>query len=366
MNEAGKTKVSVGSAESGEAGKRVPGWVQVGVTLGVLGLALWGLRWLLQGGDVVWTDTGRSFWVPDPLQGWVETTDRWVWLGLEGLGAVFGVVVGTLAMLLAARKASNPIITKAATVASRLGAVVAMAAPILPVWAFLSGSPPAGAERLLPLHVAAQPAGQGGAAAAPGAVAGPVPGFEVSAGTWEVLGSRANLLAARVAAGGETFDAKFSPLSGEVTLVPDELAKSRARFSVPATSVDTGVPLRNTHAQGYLSAETHKDIALTIESLATVGRGERAEVRAFTSEGRLDFMGGSLRVPVTGTLTVLTEAERKELGVEAAQAILVTASFVLPVLETALDRSNFDTDTIPLTARLVIAPVSPGAKAAAP
>jgi len=318
----------------------------------------WAVRWLIQGGDVVYTDIARPFWVADPLQGWVETADRWVWLGLEGLGAVLGVVLGTLTMLFLARKVGNATVKKVATGASRLGAVVAMAAPVLPAWAFVSGMPPAGAERLLPLNVDTAPVARAGEAKPEG-----VSGFVVPSGTWQVADSKANLLAARVTAGGETFDGKFGPISGEVVLMAERLGESKATFSVPSASVDTGVELRNTHAQDYLDAESHKTISLVIAKLDSVTVGANEASRAFSTEGELTIMGKALKLPVTGTLVLLTAAERTELGVTATEAILVNASFVLPVLKTPLDRKNFDVDELPLTVRLVIAPTAGAAPA---
>ncbi len=357
METTSKHNVSVES--STQSNEQVPTWVKVGLGLGVLGLVAWGARWLIQGGDVIYTDIARAFWVADPLQGWVETSDRWVWLGLEGLGAVLGVVIGTATMLFVARKVGNPTVKKIATGASWLGAVVAMAAPVLPAWAFVSGMPPAGAERLLPLNAAPVPQVGG---AKPG-VAG---GFAVVSGKWQVGESKANLLAARVTAGGETFDGKFGPISGEVELVAERLGESKAMFSVPSASVDTGVELRNTHAQGYLDAENHKTISLVIPKLDAVTPGANEASRAFSTEGELTIMGKPLKLPVTGTLVLLTAAERTELGVTSSEAILVNASFVLPVLKTPLDRKNFDVDELPLTVRLVIAPsagTAPGAGA---
>jgi polyisoprenoid-binding protein YceI len=326
-----------------------PKWVKVGVGLGALGLALWGLRWFLQGADTVYTDVARAFWVPGPGSIWVETTDRWVWLGLEGLGAVVAIVGGTAAMLWLAHRAKGPAFKKVATALSRVGAVFAMVAPVLPAWAFISGFPPDGAERLLPL--AAAPT----APVAGAAPAGPVAALDLPVGAWTIADSSANLLVARVKAGGETLDAKFAPLTGTVDLTAD-LVSSKAGFKVPATSVETGVELRNSHAQGYLAADQHATIALTLARLDTVTAGPDAQTRSFTATGELAFMGKTLNLPVTGTLTVLDAKVRGELGVTAPHAILVNASFVLVVKSTALDPANFDTDQIPLTARLVLIP----------
>lgn len=338
--------MSVSSVGQGVEQAGSPKWVKVGIALGAFGLALWGLRWFLQGADTIYTDTARAFWVPGPRAVWVETTDRWVWLGLEGLGAVLAIVVGTASMLWLAGRVKGPALKKTATALSRVGAVVAMAAPVFPAWAFVGGFPPAGAERLLPLAAAPVP---------PSPSAGPAVAFDLPAGPWTVANSTTNLLAARVSAGGETFDAKFGPLTGTVDLAA-ELTASKAGFTVPSTSVDTGVELRNSHAQGYLKADQHATIGLTLGKLDTVSAGADSATRQFTATGELSFMGKTLNVPVTGTLSQLDTKDRSELGVDAPQALLVNASFVLPVKSTALDPANFDTDQIALTARLVLIP----------
>lgn len=343
--------VSENNARVGFVGS--PGWVKVGLALGGLGLVLWGVRWLVQGGDTIYTDVARAFWVEGTRGVWVETTDRWVWLGLEGLGAVVAVVVGTAAMLWLSGRVKRPAISKVTTALSRVGAVVAMVTPALPAWAFISGMPPAGAERLMPLA----PAPVAPVAGVGGAVAALVP-FDLPTGTWALADTKTNLLTARVSAGGETLDAKFGPLTGSVDLAAD-LVSSKAGFTVPATSVDTGIELRNSHAQGYLSADQHATIGLTIPRLTTVGAGGDPESRNFETEGELSFMGKTLTLKVTGSLTKLSREEMTGLGVDAPQALLVNASLTLPVKDTPLDPKNFDTDQIPLTARLVLVPAAP-------
>lgn len=346
--------VSENNAKVGFAGS--PGWVRVGLALGGLGLVLWGVRWLVQGADTVYTDVAKAFWVEGTRGVWVETTDRWVWLGLEGLGAVVAVVVGTAAMLWLSGRVKKPLLMKASTALSRVGAIVAMLTPALPAWAFISGMPPAGAERLMPLApIAAAPTdSKAGAGAAPAEL---VP-FDLPTGAWALADTKTNLLTARVVAGGETFDAKFGPLTGSVDLAAD-LKGSKAGFTVPSTSVDTGIELRNSHAQGYLLADQHATIGLSIPRLATVGAGADPETRNFETEGELSFMGKTLTLKVTGSLTKLSKDEMSGLGVNAPLALLVNASFTLPVKSTPLDPKNFDTDQIPLSARLVLVPAAP-------
>lgn len=332
---------------TGQMSRGVAAWSRLGLVLGGVGVALWVARILTQGDVVMWTDIARGFWVPDPTLGWIETRERWVWLGLEGLGVAAGVVIGASALAWLARRwgAGQGHGRLAATLGTLalVGAGVSAAAPVLPVWAFVSGLPPAGAERLLP---SAPPP-----AAAPAVVKAEEP-LPVPAGRWVVASSTHNLLVARVTAGGETFDARFAPVSGEVTLEPAALARSRARLEVPAGSIDTGIDLRNGHARGYLGAEQHPTIALSIEGLDAVEGGGAA--RTFNARGMLGIMGRRLEVPVTGTLTALDETASAALGVTGGPALLVSAGFSVAVTAVGLDRDNFDADAITLTGRFVL------------
>jgi polyisoprenoid-binding protein YceI len=331
---------------------------------------LWGLRWILQGsrdGVVVYTDTARAFWVEDPSLGWwFETQQRGVWLGLDGLVLIVGLLVGAVTMHLLARRQA------AAAAAGRpepgqrawglrgrerggrlekilrglalAGAAVLIVAPVLPVWAFVSGFPPEGAERLLPSKAAPVASTEVGAK---------VEALAAPAGEWTVVEVPANLLVARITAGGETFDGKFTGVTGSVQLDPAELARSSATFEVKSASVDTGVELRNKHAREYLDAEKFATIRLVVPALTKVdGAGARRDLSA---TGRVEMMGRVIDVALTGAIAVLDAAQRKELGVSAPEALLVTASFQLPIAKTALDRSDFDGDALTLNGRFVLA-----------
>jgi len=332
--------------------------LKVGLGAGALGAVLWGLRWVLQGsadGVIVYSDIARSFWIPSPTLGWEETKERWVWLGLDGLGLVVGLLVGALTMHLLARRHAKAAASGAPGLGQRAwlgktlrglafaGAAVSLLAPVLPVWAFVSGLPPESAKRLLPSNVAPVASAEVGAE---------VEVLVATAGAWTVADVPANLLVARITAGGETFDGKFTGASGTVELVPGELPRSSATFQVKATSVDTGVELRNKHARDYLEADKFPELKLVVPKLARAeGRGARRE---FSTLGRLEMMGRVIDVELTGTIAVLDAAQRKELGVAAGEALLVSASFQLPISKTALDRRDYDTDALTLNGRFVL------------
>jgi polyisoprenoid-binding protein YceI len=315
--------------------------VKVGLGLGLVGLVAWGTRWALQGGLIVYTDVSRSFWVADPTLGWVETADSWVWLGLDGAALLGVVVIGAAFVTWFGHRGRGSKIESVARVLSKFGALLAAAGPVLPVWAFVSGMPPEGAERLMPDVAAVTPSTE---------QVSPLP---VPGGRWKVVDSPSNLLVARIAAGGETFDGKFGPVKGEATLDINDLTKSIARFEVPAESVSTGVALRDDHARGYLGVETHKTIALTISGFKSVSTTS-PEARSVKGDAKLDIMGKTLDVPLEGTIAALDAAARTKLAVTAPEALLVSASFKLGVVAAGLNRANFDADDITLNVRFVM------------
>lgn len=340
-------------------------FLMIGIGLGMLGTGGWLVRWLMQGEGIFYTDIARPFWVPDATLGWVATTDRWVWLGLDGLGAVATAWLGIVAMAIVVMrfKADRwPKINKIAKVLALVAASVALLGPIMPAWAFISGMPPEGARRLLPSVAAVEPAPAG--TVAPARTVNPLP---VPSGRWVVENVPATVVIARISAGGEEFDAKFTPTRGEITLDPVVLANTRGKLEVPAASIDTGVDMRNGHAAGYLEAEKHPTIGLTLvkiwdvrEAAGAAEGAARSGAYSFAAMGDLSLMGKPLSVGLSGTLSVLDAAKRKELGVSAPEALLVTVSFKLAIADTTLNRKNFDADDITLTARLVLVPAAAG------
>jgi polyisoprenoid-binding protein YceI len=306
------------------------------------------VRYALQGTPTVWTDTARTFYVEDPNLGFVPTTDAWMWLGLEGLGAIVGALAGVLVMRwLASRKGEGAGFGRIAGVLASLGSVLLLAAPVLPVMAFVGGRPPAGAIAVLPSADGnAKVAGGGGAVTvdAPGGVYTPAPRNEL------------HLVAAQITAGGEKFDARFTGLSGQLELDPKNLAASKAVLAVEAATVRTGVPLRDKHALDYLKATEFPTIRVRLEGVDAVAPTERPGDFTWSGTALADFMGRTLRRPANGRFRVLNATARTELGVDAPAAILVEATFPIAISETELDRQSFESDTIEITARAVLVP----------
>lgn len=325
----------------------------IGAAVGALGAALWLARWLAQGESAMWTDVARRFWVRDPALGWVETSERWVWLGLEGLLASVAVALGaTLFVWLARRvRPTTPrVLAAVLTIGARVGVVAALATPALPLWALASGLPPEGAMRLVPTSDQPSPAPDPRSAAPPP--------LAVPAGAWHVVDDpRANLLAVRTAAGSDTFDTTFGPLEGTATFDPTNPGATRARISVAASSLTTGIELRDTHARKFIQATAHPVIAVTLDALDTpLGAGDSPNERRWSGRVTLSLMGADLARTAHGTITAIAagagDTTRTVLG---DATLLVQGSFELPVSATRLDPKDFDEDRLVVTVRFVLA-----------
>jgi len=319
-----------------------------------------GLRYLIQGTGNVYTDTGRRFWVEDPLIGWTMTEETWFWVGLELLAVITAVAIGAaVAGLLAKRSLDRaaagrlkPGLARVTVVAAGLGAILCVLTPVVPIVAFASGTPPEGAQALLPQ---AGERGDGDDHEALGS--GPaLPG--VASGAYAVAPHRANLVVAQIAAGGETFDARFAPVEGEAHIDVDDLSTARARLSVEVASIDTGIPLRSTHARRDLAADEHPRITLAVDSLADLRRVGPGEIR-FSAQGRVTLMGQELELPISGSIRALDAEEAASLDLDEAGVILVNANTTIPLHATPLVADDFDRDVIDLTARFVLVPTGP-------
>jgi len=308
----------------------VPRAVPAGLVVGLLAAGLWLARWLAQGPGTMWTDTARRFYVPDATLGYVTTEATWVWLGLDGLGVIVGLVVGTLALVPLVRWTEGRGISKVLRFLALCGGALLFLAPLVPAWAFVSGTPPAGAELTM----------QGGGATHP---SGPL---AVSARHFVVADNvKANLLAVRIDAGGETFDARFEALAGTAALDP-----LQATLVAQAGSIQTGVALRDQHAREYLMVEQHAAITLTLHDIVLANDG------SYTAKGDCTLLGKTLPVAVTGTLGALDATQRKDLGIEAPEALLANGTFTVSIKATPLDPKNFDSDQLVVTARVALVP----------
>ncbi|PKN58818.1 MAG: hypothetical protein CVU56_03905 [Deltaproteobacteria bacterium HGW-Deltaproteobacteria-14] len=327
--------------------------------LALASAAATGLRYGLQGTGNIYTNTARAFYLEDPILGWSVAPERWVWLGLDALGAVVAVALGTLAAAwltgaLARRHRAGHIgrtWPKLALVAFWLGAALCLATPVVPIAAFASGAPPAEALAHMPTAPAAPALPR-----TTTATADPAAWPDLPAGAWVVTPhGDANTVIAQIAAGEETFDARFGPVSGAITVDPTDLTRAHGEVTVPAASIDTGIALRSKHASDDLRVTEHPAIGLRFGGLTRLARDGAGRFR-FEGTAAFTLMGTTLDLPITGSVTRLTAAARAELGLEAAEAILIQARLEVPLARTPLGTKDFDKDTIAVSARFILAP----------
>ncbi|MFT7582132.1 MAG: polyisoprenoid-binding protein YceI, partial [Myxococcota bacterium] len=320
-------------------------WVALAATAGA------GARYLLQGDSNVYTNTAQTFYAKqDEVIGWVALDETRVWLGLEALGILAAVMVGTFvavrfagfALRRVAKGKWNPTAGRVAMIAAGLGALFCMVSPAVPITAFASGFPPSGARTTFT------------AAEAPNTIPNPTPtvvkaagplAVNTLAGTYKVTRvDKVSLVVAKVEAGGETFDATFGPAAGQATVVASDFAKSTATFEVPSASVDTGIALRTSHAKDYLKISDFASITVQVNGLGTLDAGTapstgdaktRPSPVTFQSSAKVTLMGKTLDRPVSGDVTVLTAERRAALKLTGEMdALLVNASLGLPIKET--------------------------------
>ncbi|MEM6991362.1 MAG: YceI family protein [Myxococcota bacterium] len=305
-----------------------------------LGTIAAGIRWLVQGSGNLYTDLSHQAYVPDPVAGWRLLESGPLWLGLELICVLGGI---TIAVFVAARWLATRSPSRAVVAALW---VVSAAALVPPLAAFATGGLPDDAVDTRPSEAVEAPTG-GITASLTG----------LSEGRYTVQGDHpATSVIATVSAGGESFETRFGGVSGALTADPADLAQPfSTTVTLDATTVDTGVDLRSKSARDYLQVKAHPEIALRIDALSATERSAGGTVN-FSADGSLAFAGDSVPVSVTGTLTALDAATRAERKVEAKEAVLVTASFELPIAKTVLnaDASDFSSDVIPIAVSVLL------------
>ena len=298
------------------------------------------MRWGWQGTGNLYSALSHRSYVPDTVAGWRLTDTGPIWLGLDVVGALAAL---SLAVLVAARWLDK---RDASRGLQGLLWIVSAVALVPSTAAFVSGGLPEGAVQARP-RVAVQAPDRGIEANLKG----------LSAGRYVVRGEHPmTSVVATVSAGGESFETRFAGASGELSGDPGELTQPLAiTITVDASTVDTGVELRSKSAMDYLQVRQHPTMTLNIDALSATTRFADDAV-TFAADARLDFVGETIAVTVTGTLTALDEAARTQRRVDASQAILVSAAFVIPIAETALraDASDFSRDEIPIHVTLLL------------
>ncbi|MBX3155790.1 MAG: YceI family protein [Deltaproteobacteria bacterium] len=321
-------------------------------------------RWLVQGSGNLYTAPSKRLYVRNAdLGAWVESPEHPIWLGLEVCAIIAAIAVGLAIGGWFIRRRER--ITARPAKVLRIAAWVAAVAPLaVPIAAFATGTGPAGGRSVMPLPGedtdAAVAAGGGSAASAiprerpiAGALAAP-------AGTYAVVAHDGTAITARLKAGGEEFDARFTGdaagIAGAWTGDPGALAAPmKAEVTANAAAVDTGIGTRSEHARtGYLQAEKFPRVTFALDGLVSA-RQDGADQVAFRAKGTVGLIGKTHAVEFDGTLRRPDAAALGRLGLRG-DVLLVQASFALLIKDTALapDAGDFNNDRIPIHVSLVL------------
>lgn len=310
-------------------------------------LALGAGRWAAQGSGNVYTQGAKRFYVKDPDLGWRVVDGGPLWLGLEVLGALAGVVVGVAAAIWLLRRFERKRGAPIRWARAVLG--VGGALPIVvPLFAFTTGLGPDGGRESLP---------EGATAAAP--TSGLEGSLDARPGRYAVVAHKGSAITAKLSAGKETFEARFARgIEGWIEIDPRDLEQPvQAEISVDARSVDSGVDMRDDHARDkYLATGKYPRIGLRFGKLVAARQDGPAQL-AFRAQATLDFLGEALPVELTGNLRVPDAEARARLGLAPdASALVVAADLVITVAGSGLRTSagSFDADRIPITVSLVL------------
>jgi hypothetical protein len=302
-------------------------------------------RWLVQARGNLYTDLATRYYVPDRDIEWRAVENGPVSLGLDAVAVLCGYALALGALLLLVRRWER---RRGRSLPRALPWLAAAFPLLLPAWAFATGSVPAGAAERPPAGLIEAPV-----ESITAGLAGLPPG------TYRVAPHAGTAIRARVAGGGETFDARFArDIEGSWRGAPADLRQPMsADISVAAAAVDTGIELRSTHArEEYLDAGHHPRIRFHLDRVLAAAPAAGGSI-AYRAAGTVELMGRRHPVSVTGTLRAPDPAARARMGFAPGDAVLrATATFPLQISRTALASSakDFDGDFIPIEVSLVL------------
>ncbi|HSK01055.1 MAG TPA: YceI family protein [Kofleriaceae bacterium] len=306
-------------------------------------------RWAIQGSRNLYTSLEKTFYVPDLDAGWAVSSHHPVWLGLEAVAAVGMVAVGLGAAGWYIRRRERRTLARSKVLRGATWVVAALQL-VIPALAFASGSRPEGGRDIRPqreavaIDTAAQPAPITGA-------------LDLPAGRYEVVAHKLTEIAARLQAGGETFDARFAEdVKGEWRADPRDLAgPMTAEVSADAAAVDTNNAGRSKHArEGFLYTDKFPRLGWKLDKLVAA-RQDGPDRVAFRALGTVSLMGRTHPVEVDGALKKADAAALERLGLTGA-VLIAEAAFSLVIKETALapDAGSFKGDRFPIHVSLVL------------
>lgn len=306
-------------------------------------------RWGLQGSRNFFTALERKCYVADPDVGWSISDQHPIWLGLEVIGLIAGIVVGLAVGGWIIRRRERK--TGKRSTILRAAAWAAAALPlVVPLAAFATGFGAADCYDVRPASTVAK------IDAAPGQAV-PISGaIDLPAGRYEVVPHKSSEIAAQLEASGDKFDARFAVDKGEWLGDPKDLTRPMtAEIGAPAASVDTGIDERSKHARtGFLYTDKHPRLGWKLDKLVAA-RQDGPDRIVFKATGTVALMDRTHPVEVTGSLKKADAAALQRLGI-AGGVLIAEADFSLVIKETALapDAGSFKGDRFPIHVSLVL------------
>jgi polyisoprenoid-binding protein YceI len=313
------------------------------VLLAVIALIAALARWAWQGSGNLYTALDKRFYVADPDLGWRISPTQPIWIGLEVCAVILAIAVGLAVGGFILRKLERRR-GRTLVVLRVLAWAVAAVPLVVPIAAFASGGPPANArESLPPSQAVVLETGISGALDAP-------------RGTYTVVAHAGSVVTAKLTAGGEAFDARFTGATGTLRFDPRALGDAiRADVRVPAASIDTGIGERSKHARdAYLLSAQHPHVTFALDKLVAA-RQDSPSVVAFRASGQLGLIGKTHAIEVIGTISKPDAVALTRLGLDGT-ALIVNAQFSIAIADTALapDANDFDGARIPVQITLIV------------
>ena len=301
------------------------------------------VRWWSQGSNNLYTAVSKRFYIPDPDLGWRISDHHPVWVGLEICAVIAAIAAGLVVAgwIIRRREATRG---ERASVLRAATWLVGALPLIVPIAAFATGGAPAGALDTLP------------ASTIQGIESGITGIIDAPAGRYEVVAHQGTSVTAKVSAGHETFDARLSGVKGSWQGDPHDFTKpTGGKVSADATTVDTGIDERSSHArEAYIHADKYPAVTVELDRVIAASQDGPNAIK-FKAHGSLGFVGKTHSVEIVGTMRKPDAAALARLNL-TGDVLLVKAEFPITIKETALagDAKDFDGEQIPIQVSLVL------------
>lgn len=297
-------------------------------------------RWLWQGTGNVYSKLDLKVYLPDADLGWRRTEEGFSWIGLDLVVILLALAVGVYLSVRFLGKRPH-VLAKLVVGASKTLALVSL---LVPLYFFLGGAPPSGAKDSLPSTAITAPT-SGILASLP----------DLPAGRYDVVPHADAAVTAKLKAGGEVFDARFSGgLEGYWEATPSDLSKPmKAHVTVLADSIETGIDLRNEHALDDLKPKAFPRIEFHLGDVVSTEQTDNAVTFAASGEAHLGDRVHAAKV--LGTLRAVDDALLAKLELAPGTYVLLQASLSINIRETIIGNDGtFDVDDVPIAVTLIL------------